>query len=335
MKSARFLSVLAIVGVLVIAAVALTGCSAANKDVAAKVNGQAISTAQLQQQVDQLKKQYPQMFTGTDAEGRLLDFKQRLLDNLINQALIEQAAKDKGIKVEDADVQKQIDQLKSGFKDQATFEQALKGANMTLDSLKAQIKTQLITQKLVNSFATNSKVTASDIQAYYNSNKSQFAQKAAKRASHILFKPEQKAEAAKVLAQLKAGTITFAEAAKKYSTDTATAAKGGDLGWPSSAYVPEFQAALDKLSKGQMSGLVQSPYGWHIIEVTDTRGASQQTLDQAKAQIEQIIAQQRRADAYQKFLNDLRKAAKIEIIEADLKNAKTSTTQSNVPSATK
>ena len=62
------------------------------------------------------------MFTGADGEGRLLDFKQRLLDNLINQKLIEQAAKDKGIKVSDADVQKQIDQLKSGFKDQAQFD---------------------------------------------------------------------------------------------------------------------------------------------------------------------------------------------------------------------
>jgi foldase protein PrsA len=270
-------------------------------------------------QLDQLKKQYPQMFTGSDAEGRLLDFKQRLLENLVNQALIEQAAKDKGIKVTDADIQKQIDQLKSGFKDQAAFDQALKSAGMTVDQLKSQIKNQIITQKLVETLSANQKVSDADIKAYYDKNKSQFYQKAAKRASHILVKSDDKATAKKIVDQLEAGSTSFAAAAKKYSIDTASATKGGDLGWPTQAYVPEFQAALDKLSKGQTSGLVQSQYGIHIIRVTDVRTGSQQPLAAVKSQIQQTIVQQRRSDAYQQFLNDLRKKAKIEYIEADLK----------------
>jgi len=318
MKSTRIVLAVALCAVLALGVLALSGCS--QKDVAAKVNGQVITTTELNAQLDQLKKQYPNMFTGADGEGRLLDFKQRLLDNLINQALIAQAAQKKGITVSDADVQKQIDQLKSGFKDQTQFDSALKSAGMTLDSLKTQIKNQLITQKLIESIASNSTVSQADIQAYYTKNQAQFYQKAAKRASHILFKPEDKATAQKVLKMLQSGQITFAEAAKQYSIDTATASKGGDLGWPSTPYVPEFQAALDKLNKGQMSGLVQSPYGWHIIEVTDTRPGSQQPLSVVQSQIQQIILQQRRADAYQSFLNDLRKSAKIEVVEADLKN---------------
>jgi len=320
MKSTRFMLVLAFCGVLVAGAVGLTGCS--NKDVAAKVNGQVIKVSDLNTQLDQLKKQYPQMFTGTDAEGRLLDFKQRLLDNLINQALVEQAAKQKNITVTDADVQKQIDQLKSGFKDDTQFTAALKSAGMTLDTLKTQIRNQLVTQKLVESLSANQTVSDADIQAYYDKNKAQFFQKPAKRASHILFKPEDKATAAKVLKQLQADPTQFAALAKKYSIDTATASKGGDLGWPTSAFVPEFQTALDKLKKGQMSAaLVQSPYGWHIIKVTDERAGTQQTLAEVKTQIQQIIIQQRRSDAYQTFLNDLKKNAKIEIIEPDLKAA--------------
>ena len=258
------------------------------------------------------------MFEGSDAEGRLLDFKQRLLQNLINQALIEQAAKQKGITVSDADVQKQIDQLKAGFKDQAQFEQALQSAGMTLPSLQTQIKNQLVTQKLVESLSSSQSVTDAEIQAYYDKNKTQFYQKPAKRAEHILFKPEDKATAQKVLKEIQAGA-NFNALAKQYSVDTASASKGGDLGWPTSAYVPEFQAALDKLSKGQTSGLVQTPYGWHIIRVTDERSGTQQTLAEVKSQIQQIIIQQRRSDAYQTFLNDLRKNAKIVVIEADLK----------------
>ena len=318
MKSTRFVLVFALFAALLGGVVGLTGCS--NKDTAAKVNGQVITVTALNAQLDQLKKQYPQMFEGSDAEGRLLDFKQRLLENLINQALIEQAAKQKGVTVSDADIQKQVDQLKAGFKDSAQFDAALKSAGMTVDTLKVQIKNQLITQKLVESLASNSSVTDAEIKAYYDKNKAQFFQKPAKRAEHILFKPEDKATAQKVLKELQAGG-DFGALAKKYSIDTATSSKGGDLGWPTSAYVPEFQAALDKLNKGQTSALVQTPYGWHIIRVTDTRAGVQQTLAQVKSQIQQLIVQQRRSDAYQTFVNDLRAKAKIEIIAADLKAA--------------
>jgi len=318
MKSTRNLLVAALCGALLIGALGISGCS--NKNVVAKVNGESISTDQLNQQLEQLKKQYPNMFTGADGEGRLLDFKQRLLDNMINQKLIEQAAKDKGIKISDEDVQKQIDQLKAGFKDQAQFEEALKSAGMTVDSLKLQIRNQLVTQKLIETLSSSTKVSDADIQAYYDKNKTQFFQKEAKKASHILFKPEDKATAEKVLAEVKKGG-NFEALAKKYSVDTATASKGGDLGWPTTAYVPEFEAALAKLGKGQTSALVQSPYGWHIIRVTDQRAGVQQALADVKSQIEQIIVQQRKGDAYQTFLDDLRKNAKIEILAADLKAA--------------
>ena len=319
MKSTRNLLVAALCGALLIGALGVSGCS--NKNVVAKVNGETISTDTLNQQLEQLKKQYPNMFTGADGEGRLLDFKQRLLDNIVNQKLVEQAAKDKGIKVSDADVQKQIDQLRAGFKDQAQFDAALKSAGMTVDGLKVQIRNQLVTQKLIESLSANNKVSDADIQAYYDKNKEQFFQKAAKKASQILFKPEDKATAEKVLAQVKAGE-DFGALAKQYSVDTATASKGGDLGYPTSAYVPEFQAALDKLKKGQTTtALVQTPFGWHIIRVTDERAGVQQPLAEVKAQIEQIIVQQRKGDAYQSFLDDLRKKAKIEILAADLKAA--------------
>jgi len=313
MKSLRILVAAALAVALALGAV---GCS--QKNVAAKVNGEVITVEELQAQVDQLKKQYPQMFEGTDAEGRLLDFKQRILDNLINQKLLEQAAKDKGIDVDDTAVKAQIDQLKSGFKDDAQFAAAIKSAGMTEDSLKAQVKEQLLTQKIVESLSSEATATASEIKAYYDANKTQFYQKDAKRASHILFKPEDKKTAEKVLKQVKDGS-DFAALAKQYSVDTATATKGGDLGWPTTPYVAEFEDALKKLKVGEVSGLVETPYGWHIITVTDERKGSQQKLADVKEQIAQILSQQTRADAYQKFLDDLRKKAKIEILVEELK----------------
>jgi foldase protein PrsA len=297
---------------------AMTGCSS-DKNVAAKVNGQKISLDELNAQVTQLKKQYPTMFEGADGEGRLLDFKQRLLDNLINAKLVQAAAEEKGIKITDADVAAQVKQLKAGFKDDAQFQQALKSAGMDEAGLTKQVREQLLTQKLIEKISTDSATpTDAQIKAYYDANKAQFEQKAATRASHILFKAEDKATAAKVLAEVKAGG-NFAALAKKYSQDPASAANGGDLGWPTTPYVAEFEAALAKLKPGQVSDLVKTTYGWHIIKATETRKASTQPLDAVRAQIEQIIVQQQKADAYQKFVDDLRKKADIEIIVPELK----------------
>ncbi len=325
MKSLRILAAAALAAVLVLSA---TGCS--QQDAAAKVNDEVITNEELQKQVDQLKKQYPQMFEGADAEGRLLDFKQRILDNLINQKLLEQAAKEKGIEVDDAAITAQIEQLKAGFKDDAQFKSALQSAGMTEESLKAQVKEQLLTQKIVESLAKNSTPTAAQIKAYYDTNKSQFFQKEAKRASHILFKPEDKAKAAAVLKQVQEGG-DFAALAKANSVDTATATKGGDLGWPTTPYVAEFETALAKLDKGEVSALVETPYGWHIIKVTDERKSSQQKLEDVKDQISQILTQQVRADAYQKYLDTLRKKAKIEILVEELKLPAASKTTSGTP----
>lgn len=301
----------------VVLAVSLAGCG--NSQAAAKVNGTSIPLTQLNQQIDQLQKQYPTMFTGADGQARLLQFKQRLLDNLINQSLVEQAAKDRGITVTDAEVQKQIDQLKAGFKDQSQFEAALKSAGMDPSTLTAQVREQLVTQKLIESLAANVKITDAQIAAYYSKNKQQFFQPAQKRAAHILFNSADKATAEKVLGEIKAGG-DFSALAKQYSKDAASAAKGGDLGWPTTPFVPEFQAALDKLSKGQTtSALVKTQFGWHIIRVTDTRPAVQKTLAQAKAEITQILTQQQRSDAYQKLVAELRKKAKVQVFVQDLK----------------
>lgn len=313
MKSSRMLLALVMVAVL---AFSVVGCS--QKNVAATVNGEPIPVEELDKQVEQLKDQYPQMFEGPDAEGRLIDFKQRLLDNLINQELVRQAAEEQGVKVSQADVDEQLETLRAGFADEAQFEQAIESAGMNTETLEEQIREQLLTAKLIESLTPDSTISDAEIEEYYEKNEQQFFQQAAKRTSHILFKPEDKEQAEKVLKELEDGG-DFASLAKQYSVDTATAAKGGDLDWPSTPFVAEFQEAVDKLDKGETSELVKTPYGWHIITVTDERDASQQKLSEVTEQIRQILVQQRRADAYQEFLDKLRAEAEIEILLDELK----------------
>lgn len=305
-----------IAALIAVLALGLIGCS--DKNVAAKVNGEAITLDELNEQIDQLKEQYPSMFDGADGEGRLLDFKKRLLDNLIDQKLIAQAAEEQGVDVTDSDIDNQIEQLKSGFTDDDQFASALKSAGMTEDSLRDQVREQLLTQQLMEEVASSVQVSDAEVESYYEKNKSQFYQQPAKRASHILFKPEDKKTAEKVLKLLKDGG-DFSALAKEYSQDESTKDKGGDLGWPTTAYVSEFEDALDKLGKGEMSGLVKSPYGYHIILVTDERTGTQQTLAEAKDKIVEILQQEAKSNSYQDYLDKLREDADIEILIPELK----------------
>ena len=307
---------------IVVAAVLLTGlvfasAGCSEKDIAARVNGEVIKKSDLDVQIAKLQEQYPDMFTGADGEGRLLDFQQKLLDNMINAALIRQAAADQGISVSDADVQAQVDELKAGFADDAQFQEALAQAGMDEATLVEQVRETLVTEELITKLTSDTPVTEEEIAEYYDGNVAQFEEQAAVHASHILFEPDDKATAEDVLAEIKGGA-DFAALAKQHSKDPGSAANGGDLGWPTTPYVPEFQAACDALDEGEVSELVETTFGWHIIKVIEKREARQKPLDEVSEQIEQLITQQRNADAYQTYLDDLRAEAEIEILIPEL-----------------
>jgi parvulin-like peptidyl-prolyl isomerase len=307
-RTLRVLS-LVLAGVLLLS---VTACS--NADWAAKVNGQVIKKSDITAQLDQLKATYPDMFKGTDGKTRTDEFFQRLLDQEISKVLVQQEAVKQGINISDAEINAKIDELKKGFPNDAAFQDALKKNNMTLDKLKEQEKIQIQSQKLLDKISQNSAASEAEMKDYYNKNKaSLFTDKAAVHAAHILFDLKDQATAQKTLDQIKADPSKFADLAKKLSKDPGSATKGGDLGWPTSPYVPEFQKALDSLSKGQLDQqLVKSQFGWHIIKVIEKRGETVKPYESVKAQIKQILMQQKNADTFQKLLDQLKKAAKIE-----------------------
>jgi peptidyl-prolyl cis-trans isomerase D len=156
--------------------------------------------------------------------------------------------------------------------------------------------------------AADAKVSQQELQAYYDQHRDEYRVPEQVNVRHILIKtplpgPDGKIDqkglddarkkAQDVLAQLKAGG-DFAALAKKYSEDTASAKDGGSLGWiQRGRTVPEFEKVAFSLPKGQTSDLVQSSYGFHIIQVMDKQDAHLKTLDEVKAQIEPVLKQQK------------------------------------------
>lgn len=165
-----------------------------------------------------------------------------------------------------------------------------------------------------------SRVTVSedDLRASYKQNISNYTQPEERRASHILIKAEKsapaaerqaaKAKAEKLLAELKKSPALFAELARKNSEDPGSAANGGDLEFfGRGAMTKPFEDAVFSLKKGQISDVVESDFGFHVIEVTDVRGGQAQPFEAVRAQIEddarKQLAQRLYADAAEKFTN--------------------------------
>ncbi len=153
------------------------------------------------------------------------------------------------------------------------------------------------------------KITDSDLQNYYNQNKDRFATPEQRRAQHILIltprnakdadKEEARKKAEEILAQARANPSRFGELAKTYSQDPGSAKNGGDLGYfARGKMVKEFSDATFALQKGDVSDIVQTEYGFHIIMVTDIKPAVPKTLAQVR---ESVMQELKRAQVAKKY----------------------------------
>ncbi|MBO7744176.1 peptidylprolyl isomerase [Paenibacillus sp. MWE-103] len=229
------------------------------------------------------------------------------MDNLIQDELIKQEADKKNITISDADVDKEIENIKKRFPSEAEFESALQQSGMSLDDLKAQTPMQLRIRKILEPQA---QVTEKDVEDYFNQNKAQYDQPEEVKASHILVATKEEADA--IIKQLEGGA-DFAALAKEKSTDTGSKDNGGDLGFfGKGAMDPAFEKAAFALKVGEMTKEpVKSQYGYHIIKVTDRHEAKAATLAEKKDEIKEQLIQSKVSDLSTAWLDDLKKKSQI------------------------
>ncbi|MEI8355122.1 MAG: peptidylprolyl isomerase [Deltaproteobacteria bacterium] len=241
----------------------------------AEVNGTVITVEDFKSEVGNLPPYLKPMAQTPDGKKELLD------SMIVRELVLEQARKD-GVDKSKEVVNK-------------------------LEDLKKRVIVEAYLKKKIEQ---DIKITDADMKAFYDKNIEKFKTPDQVKASHILVKSEK--EAQDILAQLKKGG-NFEELAKKNSTD-ATAAKGGDLGWFSKgSMVPEFEKVAFTLKEGQLSGIVKTQFGFHIIKVTGKRPAGVRPFDEVKEQIRAAIQPAKQQEFFMKIKEDLKKSAKIEI----------------------
>lgn len=293
----------------------------AKTDVLAKVNGTPITRVEVDRAVKVLLSQ-----SRIPADKLPDELKKQAeksaLEQLISAELLYQAASKDLPKDLDKEVDERIAQNRKKFPSDELFQKALASADLTEADLRDLTRKDIaISNFIEKKYAAGITITDAEAKKFYDENIDRFKRPEMVRASHILIgvtekataeeKEKAKAKAEEVLKEVKAGK-DFAELAKKYSTGPSNV-KGGDLGFfGRGQMVKPFEDAAFALKPGEVSGVVETQFGYHIIKVTDRKGGDTVKLDDVKEKIKDYLKDSQIKQKVNDFLTGLREKAKIE-----------------------
>jgi len=279
--------------------------------VLATVNGETIYATNVDSEVARLKKATPELFTKEYGNRSTDKLRKGILDSLINEKLLAQEARKRNLTVGKTTLKESTAAIRSKFASQEEYQQFLSKSGITEKQLSDALQNNLLVAELAKNLVSEKDITDTEARAYFEAHKSKYATTASKHAAQILFAPTDMATATSVHQQIASGA-DFATLAKKYSKDTGSASRGGDLGWFAAAYPPAFQSALDALQPGEVSAPVTTDYGIHLIKLLEVREGSARYED-AKAQVIADLLGEKRSAAVDALLKELRAGAKIEM----------------------
>ena len=291
------------------------------KDPVAVVNGIEISSNEYETEVN-LQLQQASQQGRQIPDAMLPKIKADILNHLIDREVLYQESQKKNIAVNAERVNKEIKTIKDRFPSQEEFEKIIAEMGISEAEIKSQIERNLAIRQLIDTQVID-KITVSeaDTKAYYDNNPNLFKKPEQVKASHILIKVEsdatdlQKAQArieiAKIQQKLKDGQ-DFATLAREHSQGP-SAKNGGDLGYfGRGQMVKPFEDAAFALKPGQVSEIVETQFGYHLIKVVDKQPERIMAYAEVKDRLNQHLKTQRIDQEAKKYIDTLKKDAKIE-----------------------
>lgn len=293
--------------------------------VVARCNGVEIKKDELVRQAEQMRMRLMQASRGQQTPPLDAGFYKQILDGLVAQTLLLQDARKQGVTVTDQDIKPQLDAIRKQFPDAATFQKALAGQGMTEKALEDNLRQEALIQKYITTkvFSTVT-VTDQEARAFYEQNKAQMQRPERVHLRHILVgvqpnasaddKQKAKAKAEDILKRAQGGE-DFAKLAAESSDDPGSKTQGGDLSWVvRGQMVPPFEQAGFALTKpNELSPVVETQFGYHVIQLLERQPASAVPFEEAKGRITQMLKQQQAGQKLQAYVEQLKKQGKVEV----------------------
>ncbi len=303
-------------------------------EVVARVNGVDIPAKHIQFQWNGIARKSPKPFAAEEKKKIILE----IIDKEIVRELVYQEGKSQQVQVEPELVDKEFSAIKKPYETEEAFNEALKERKISEEDLKHSIEVDLTARKLIDEQIRGKvPISDADVKKYYEDNKKQFFRPEAFRARHIFIavfppdlvkkstpqelqarKEELDKEAEKKINEISKEVQSggnFAELAQKYSHDAGSAEVGGDLDFIyKGVFEPAFDEAVSKLKPGEISGVVKTSFGYHIIKLIETKPGEQATFAEMEEGIQKHLFMEQAQNKVEMYLKKLRKKAKIEIL---------------------
>ncbi|MEC9492585.1 peptidylprolyl isomerase [Flexistipes sp.] len=308
--------------VMLIAAFALTAFAKDVKDekVAAVVEGKKIYMSEVNNVLESVMARQGMHSSQIDLNSpKMQQVKKSIVENLVNRELLMLAS----LKNKPEDLEKKVEEeynrVKSRFKNDKDFENALEKNQMDSAQLKEQLRKNVLLDSYVKNIESGIKISDKEAKKYYENNKDKFKQPEKAKVSHIILRTGEKAKYEKpekkineIYKEIKNGK-SFEEMAKKYSED-GSAKKGGNLGYiQKGRTVPSFEKVAFDTKVGNISEPFKTKFGYHILKVTDKQEAGQKTFDEMKSSIKEVLKNQKMKEKLNAKLKELRSKYDVKI----------------------
>ncbi len=291
-------------------------------DKVAEVNGTVITRNDFDKEMAPIKQKLITMGRSLN-QSQLLEIESEILENLIKRELLYQASRKNGIKVESAAVNEQFIKLKKRFPTDAEFKTALKRMGVSEEKIKSEIRRRISIQRFGDrQFAQKVDISEAEARAHYDGHPEFFRHSEKVRASHILIKVNSESdEARKAEALQKLENIQrrikngedFSTLARIFS-QCPSSARGGDLGnFERGKMVKAFEDVAFSLKPGEVSGIVKTKFGYHLIKVFDKKPATVISYEDIKEKLKNYLKQEKIRKEAGAYLDRMKKTAKVEI----------------------
>ncbi|MDX9787398.1 MAG: peptidylprolyl isomerase [Desulfobacterales bacterium] len=287
----------------------------------AMVNGAPITKKAYDQECQMIMTQMTQRGQKIE-DNQLESFKGKVLDQIIGTELLYQESKEKGINISEEKLTQHLADIKKKFPSEAEFNKGIADMGMTETEMKVKIKKSMALQELITQYISKDLVTTDDeAKKFYNERAELFQSPETVKASHILIKsapdaaqPEKDAALKKIKEiqkKVKKGE-DFAELAKKNS-ECPSAQNGGNLDFfGKGQMVKPFEDTAFALAPGQVSDIVETQFGYHLIKVTEKKKAEKVPFETAKERIKEHLTTNKTREKVDQHINMLMGKAKIE-----------------------
>jgi peptidyl-prolyl cis-trans isomerase C len=296
-----------------------------DQEYVATVNGTGIPRADFQQAVARAQQQMA-MQGQSPTPNQIPSLQQDVLNQMIAEELLYQEGVDQGIEATDQQVSTQLQQIRSQFQTDEEWESALSDNQTTEEQLVEDIKRSVVVQQMVTQ-ATQDMEAVSDeaVEAFYADNPSFFESGEQVAAGHILISTEDlsteaeiaeaRERAEEIRRMLVEENADFAELAKERS-EGPSGPRGGDLGtFGRGQMVPAFEEAAFAMEPGEISDVVKTQFGFHVIRVTDRIEAGSIPLENVEGDIRQYLQTQKRSEVIGEYVDTLRDDANVAVAE--------------------